>query len=83
MLRNDPDPLKLPGRIAQQEDGKFDRRWVEISNDKSENVSKNEAADKCFNEGSLASGYKRMVYAILIAVLVILVVTAVLRWISG
>jgi uncharacterized membrane protein YdbT with pleckstrin-like domain len=52
-----------------------------MSSDKSEVVSENEA--KCLNEVSQASGYKRMIYAILIVVLVILFVTAVLRWISG
>jgi hypothetical protein len=66
-----------------QEAGNIDRMWVEMSSDKSKDVSENEAADKCLNEMSLASGYKRMIYAILIVVLVILVVTAVLRWISG
>jgi hypothetical protein len=54
-----------------------------MSSDKSEDVSWNESTDRCLNETSLASGYKRMIYAILIVVLVILVVTAVLRWISG
>jgi hypothetical protein len=61
--------------------GNIDRRWIEMSSDKSEVVSENEA--KCLNEVSQASGYKRMIYAILIVVLVILFVTAVLRWISG
>ena len=54
-----------------------------MSGDKNEDVSKNEATDKCLNELSLASGYKRMIYAILIVVLVILLVTVGLRWISG
>ena len=54
-----------------------------MSSDRSEDVSKNKTNDKCLNELSLASGYKRMIYAILIVVVVILFVTAGLRWISG
>ena len=54
-----------------------------MSGDKNEDVNKNEANDKRLNELSLASGYKRMIYAILIVVLAILFLTAVLRWVSG
>jgi hypothetical protein len=50
-----------------------------MSSDKS---SENEANDKCLNEGSQASRYKRMIYVILIVVLVVLFMTAILRWIS-
>jgi hypothetical protein len=56
---------------------------IEMSTDKSEGISENEADDKCLTEVSPASGYKRMIYAILIVVLVILFLTAVLRRISG
>jgi hypothetical protein len=54
-----------------------------MSSDKSEDVNKNEADDKCLNEISQSSRYKRMIYVILIMVLVVLFVTVGLRWISG
>jgi len=54
-----------------------------MSSDKSEDVNKNEADDKCLNEISQLSRYKRMIYVILIMVLVVLFVTVGLRWISG
>jgi len=63
--------------------GHIDRIWIKMSSDKSEDVSTNKTNDKCLNEVSLASGYKRMIYAILIVVLTILFLTAVLRWVSG